>query len=216
VIANIERAANLFLTKNVHCLLLALMTIATAQAYPITPVQMTLISTVTVGVPGFFLALGPSTRRYVPGFLRRVLLFSLPVGVVIGAAAYAGYTLARWLEPGRDLVAARSTTTVVVLVVALWTLGVLARPLAPWKVALLLSMAGLVALVTAVPALGAHVFLLHPAVDQLLLAVAVGAGGCVLVEVVSRGTARWTTPRQRAAPHRQSRPAPRGAHERIS
>ncbi len=193
VIANIERAANLFLTKNVYCLLLALVTVATAQAYPISPVQMTLISAVTVGVPGFFLALGPSRRRYVPGFVRRVLLFSVPVGVVIGATAYVGYALARQLEPGAELVAARSTTTVVVLVVALWTLAVLARPLAVWKVGLLVAMAALVALVTAVPALGAQVFLLHPALDLLLLGIGVGAAGAVLVEVVHRLTSRWTS-----------------------
>ena len=200
VIANIERAANLFLTKNVYGLLLALVTVVTAQAYPISPVQMTLISAVTVGVPGFFLALGPSRRRYVPGFVRRVLLFSVPVGVVIGATAYAGYALARELGPGGDLLAARSTTTVVVLVVALWTLAVLARPLALWKVGLLLAMAALVALVTAVPALGAQVFLLHPSVDLLLLGLGVGAVGAVLVEVVYRGTARWTTARPQDSP----------------
>jgi cation-transporting ATPase E len=91
VIANMERAANLFLVKNVYCLLLALVTVVTAEAFPIAPVQMTLVAGLTVGIPGFFLALAPSRRRYVPGFLRRVLLFSVPVGVVIGAAAYAGY-----------------------------------------------------------------------------------------------------------------------------
>ena len=69
VIANIERAANLFLVKNVYSLVLALITVATLSAYPLAPIQLTLISTVTIGVPGFFLALGPNRRRYLPGFL---------------------------------------------------------------------------------------------------------------------------------------------------
>jgi cation-transporting ATPase E len=196
VIANIERAANLFLTKNVYCLLLALVTVVTAQAYPISPVQMTLISAVTVGVPGFFLALGPSRRRYVPGYVRRVLRFSLPVGLVIGLAAYAGYALTRSLVPEIGLAGARSTTTLVVLIIALWTLAVLARPLALWKVGLILAMAALVAFVTAVPALRADLFLLHPTSEVLLIAGVTGAAGAVLVEVVHRVTARWTTAEQ--------------------
>src|ERR671928_975962 len=89
VIANIERAANLFLVKNVYSLVLALITVATLVAYPLAPIQLTLISTLTIGVPGFFLALGPNRRRYLPGFLARVLRFSLPTGLITGSWAYA-------------------------------------------------------------------------------------------------------------------------------
>ena len=64
VIANIERAASLFLIKNVYSLVLAVITVITLVAYPLAPVQLTLISTVTIGIPGFFLALGPNRRRY--------------------------------------------------------------------------------------------------------------------------------------------------------
>ncbi len=126
VIANIERAANLFLVKNVYSVVLALITVGTLTAYPLAPIQLTLISVVTIGVPGFFLALGPNSRRYVSGFLGRVLRFSLPAGVITGAAAYGGYALARWLDPASGVAGARTTATVVVLVVALWTLVILA------------------------------------------------------------------------------------------
>src|ERR671928_1425500 len=69
VLADIERAANLFLVKNVYSLVLALLTGATVVAYPLTPVQLTLVSAVTIGVPGFVLALGRDGRRYRPGFV---------------------------------------------------------------------------------------------------------------------------------------------------
>ena len=41
--------------------------------YPYLPRHLTIISTFTIGIPGFFLALAPNSRRYVPGFIVRVL-----------------------------------------------------------------------------------------------------------------------------------------------
>ncbi|RBY87956.1 hypothetical protein DQ241_10625 [Blastococcus sp. TF02A-30] len=186
VIANIERAANLFLVKNVYSLVMALITVATVAAYPLAPVQLTLISTVTIGVPGFFLALLPNRRRYVPGFLRRVLTFSLPVGVVTGAAAYTGYALTRWLDRTAGVDAARTTATLVVLAVALWTLVVLARPLSGVKVVLVLALTGVTAIVLAVPALAHDVLLLEWSIPVLPLAAAVVVPAVLLVELAAR------------------------------
>jgi len=201
VIANIERAANLFLVKNIYSLVLAMITVVAVSAYPLEPIQLTLISTLTIGVPAFFLALGPNSRRYLPGFLRRVLRFSVPVGLLTGAAAYAGYAVSRWLEPDVGVAGARTTATLVVLIVALWTLVVLARPLHVWKVALIATMAGIAALVVAVPALGERIVLLQVSPQVLLTAALMGAGGALLVEISS-----WVF-RAAPAPSR-SRPAP--------
>ncbi len=189
VIANIERAANLFLVKNVYSLVLALVSVATLVAYPLEPVQLTLISTLTIGVPGFFLALVPNRRRYVPGFVRRVLRFSVPTGVVTGAAAYVGYAVTRWLEPDGGVATARTTATVVVLIVALWTLAVLARPFTVGKAVLLASMVVLALLAVAIPAFREDVLLLEPTAPSLLLAGGLGVGGALLVEVVARTVA---------------------------
>ncbi|SFE85883.1 cation-translocating P-type ATPase [Blastococcus tunisiensis] len=189
VIANIERAASLFLVKNVYSVVLALITVATLSAYPLEPIQLTLISIVTIGVPGFFLALGPNRRRYVPGFLARVLRFSLPAGATIGVAAYAGYALSRALDPGDGVAGARTTATVVVLMVALWTLVILARPLVAWKLALIGTMAGIVLLVLLVPAIGSGIVLLEVTPRTLLLAVPIGVAGALVVEAAERVTA---------------------------
>jgi len=190
VIANIERAANLFLTKNVYSLVLALITVVTAVAYPLAPVQLTLISAVSIGVPGFFLALGPNARRYLPGFLRRVLRFSLPAGAITGVAAYTAYVATRWLDPAAGVAGARTTATLVVLVVALWTLGILARPLTAWKTALVCAMVGVVVLVLAVPALAEGVFLLQLSSGVLVLAAGIGAPAAALVELGTRLSGR--------------------------
>ncbi|MFQ1002432.1 HAD-IC family P-type ATPase [Modestobacter sp. SSW1-42] len=191
VIANIERAANLFLVKNVYALFLALITVLTLGAYPLAPVQLTLVSTCTIGVPGFFLALAPNSRRYLPGLLRRVLVFSVPTGVLTGAAAYAGYAVTRWTVPEVGPAGARTTATVVVLLVALWTLGVLARPLTRGKALLLALMAGLACLCVAVPAVARSIVLLEVSVPTLTIGLAVGAGGALLVELAHRATQRW-------------------------
>ncbi|WP_433259808.1 HAD-IC family P-type ATPase [Actinosynnema sp. CS-041913] len=192
VIANIERAANLFLVKNVYSLVLALVVVATALAYPLAPIQLTMISAATIGIPGFVLALAPNRRRYVPGFLRRVLRFAIPTGAVIGLAAYAGDLTIRALEPGEGSRAGQTVATVVVLIASLWTLSLLARPLNGWKLGLLVGLATGVAVILAVPALGSGVFLLSVTPQRLLVGAAVGVLAGVLVEIIGRAVLRHT------------------------
>ena len=66
VIANIERVANLFLTKTVYAMLLALAMGVAGLPFPFLPRHLTLISALTIGIPGFFLALAPNNRRAQP------------------------------------------------------------------------------------------------------------------------------------------------------
>ena len=76
MIANIERSANLFVTKTVYAVLLAIAVVIAGWPYPYLPRHLTIVSTFTIGIPGFFLALAPNSRRYIPGFIARVLRFS--------------------------------------------------------------------------------------------------------------------------------------------
>jgi cation-transporting ATPase E len=186
VTANIERAANLFVIKNVYSLLLAVITAITLRAYPLAPIQLTLISGVTIGIPAFLLALGPNRRRYLPGFLHRLLRFAVPVGLITGAAAYAGYGVARALEAHAGVTAGRTTATLVVVTASLWTLLVVARPLAGWKLGLVAGMVALVALIVAVPAFAHGIFLLDVTWQRLGLGVAIGLVAAVLIEVAVR------------------------------
>lgn len=188
MIANIERASNLFLVKNIYSLLLALITAVTVVAYPLAPIQLTLISTLSIGVPGFVLALGPNQRRYVPGFLTRVLRFAIPTGVVTGAAAYVGYRLTRWLDNGADVAGGRTTACIIVLIIGMWTLLVLARPLAGWKLALVATLSGAAALIIFVRPLAHGIFLMDVTGNRLLIAACVGAAGAALVELTYRTT----------------------------
>jgi cation-transporting ATPase E len=81
-------------------------------------------------VPSFFLALAPNTRRYRPGFTRRVLRSAIPAGSIIAAAASAAYALAR--AHGLPLVQQRTAATLVTLILSLCVLVLLAIPLT-WR-----------------------------------------------------------------------------------
>jgi len=191
VMANIERASNLFLVKNTYALVLALIAAATVSTYPLAPIQLTLISTLTIGVPGFLLALGPNSRRYVPGFVVRVLRFSVPIGVVTALAAYAGYRTTDLLVAGAGVAERRTTATIVIVIISLWTVMVAARPLAGWKLALVSGLAAAGAVAVLVPVVARGVFLLAPTPANLILAVAFGAVGAAAVEASHRAvTAR--------------------------
>ena len=95
VTANIERVANLFVTKTVWAALLGIAVGVTLLPYPFLPRHLTIIDTLTIGIPSFFLALAPNQRRYLPGFVSRVLRFAIPAGSIIAAATLTAYALAR-------------------------------------------------------------------------------------------------------------------------
>jgi cation-transporting P-type ATPase E len=74
----------------------------------------------------------------------------------------------------------------VVLVVALWTLVILARPLVAWKVGLVAAMAGTACVVLAVPPLAEGVLLLALSPVVLVIGSTVGVSAAVLVELAGR------------------------------
>ena len=93
VINNIQRAATLFLVKNIFSLGLSLISFLTNWAYPLVPLHLSVISALTIGVPSFFLAMEPNYERISGRFLTGVLRRAFPGGltnifVVLMAQAY--------------------------------------------------------------------------------------------------------------------------------
>lgn len=78
VINNIQRAASLFLVKNMFSLSLALLSLLISIPYPFIPIQMSMISGLTIGIPAFFLALEPNVSLVQGKFLPNVLRAALP------------------------------------------------------------------------------------------------------------------------------------------
>lgn len=78
VINNIQRAASLFLVKTTFSTILSILTLFFISRYPFQPIQLTLISTLTIGTPSFFLALEANYARVEGNFLINVLGRALP------------------------------------------------------------------------------------------------------------------------------------------
>ncbi|MEV0777233.1 HAD-IC family P-type ATPase [Streptomyces sp. NPDC050428] len=187
VIGNITRVATLFLTKTVYSVLLAILVVCTQVEYPFLPRHLTLISTLTIGVPAFFLALAPNKERAKPNFVRRVMRYSIPSGIVAAATTFTTYLLARahYSGPG-SLAAETSAATLTLFLVSMWVLVIIARPYTWWRVALVLAMGFCFLVVLVVPSLQ-HFFALKLVGATLpWTAVAIAAVGAALLEVAWR------------------------------
>lgn len=82
-INNIQRSASLFLVKTIYSALLALMVLFIQDEYPFIPIQLSLISIVTIGIPSFMLALEPNKERIQGNFLRNIISRALPTGLLV-------------------------------------------------------------------------------------------------------------------------------------
>src|SRR6266702_4416029 len=175
VTANIERVANLFITKTVWATLLAVAAAAAFIPYPFLPRHLTIIDTLAIGVPAFFLALAPNRRRYTPGFVGRVLRFTIPAGLIIAAATFSAYALAR--ARGLPLTQQRTAATLVTLTLSLCVLALLAMPLTWRRIALLVAALAGFALLFPVPGLRTFykLDLPHSVIGSTLLIAALGA-----------------------------------------
>lgn len=89
VINNITRASALFLVKNIYSMLTSLMMLALPFAYPFSPIQLTLVSGLTIGAPSLALALQPSKERVQGSFLRNVIMRAMPGGVCMALLVLA-------------------------------------------------------------------------------------------------------------------------------
>jgi cation-transporting ATPase E len=154
VIGNITRVATLFLVKTVYSVLLAVFVVCWQVEYPFLPRHLTLLSTLTIGVPAFFLALAPNKERARPHFVRRVMRYSIPGGVVAAIATFVTYLIARhhYTGPGA-LDAETSAATLTLFLISMWVLAIIARPYTWWRLALVAAMGLAFVLVLAVPGL---------------------------------------------------------------
>lgn len=82
-INNIERSASLFLAKTMYATILAILFVFISWPYPFMPIQLSLISVVTIGIPSFALALEPNKERIKGHFLINVISRSMPASITV-------------------------------------------------------------------------------------------------------------------------------------
>ncbi len=187
VINNIERVANLFVTKTTYAVVLAAATGVLSVPFPFLPRHLTLIGTFSIGVPGFFLAMSPNTSRARAGFVVRVLRFSVPAGVVAGAASFVLFEILR-RTGGTTLEEARTGATVVLLGLGLVILAQLSLPLNTRRTALILAMLAGYALTLTLPFTKNYFVLMPPDTDTWWVIAATLAIGTALLVAVGHRT----------------------------
>ena len=190
VIANVERVANLFLTKTFYAMLLSITVGIFGLAFPFFPRHFTVISTLTIGVPAFFLALAPNSTRARPGFLPRVLRFAIPAGFTAFIATFTTYVLAtRRLETqfptDEALMQSRTAATLTLFCVAIIVLTILARPWEWWKALLVAAMIVGFLMVLFVPFLHDYFAIDLPEAALSWTAVAIGIGAGVILAIAT-------------------------------
>ncbi|MGY1579894.1 HAD-IC family P-type ATPase [Streptomyces sp. MN13] len=187
VIGNITRVATLFLVKTVYSVLLAILVVCWQVEYPFLPRHLTLLSTLTIGVPAFFLALAPNKERAKPHFVRRVMRYAIPGGALAGLATFATYLIARryYTGPGA-LDAETSAATLTLFLISMWVLVIIARPYTWWRITLVAAMGAGFLVVLVVPWLQEFFALKLVGVTMPWIAVAVAAGAAAALEFLWR------------------------------
>ncbi len=97
IISNIERVSALYLNKTIYSVLLSVIFILIGRQYPFVPIHLTLISTVSIGIPSFFLALEQTEAVTSTGFLKHVLRISLPGALTMVAGMLMIQLASDWL-----------------------------------------------------------------------------------------------------------------------
>lgn len=203
VIGNIERVSNLFLTKTVYSVLLAVLVgLAGLSArflgtepvlYPFQPIHVTIAAWFTIGIPAFVLSLAPNNERAHHGFVRRVMTAALPSGLVVGAATFTSYLLAYHGKFATTVEQNQASTAALItlLVSAVWVLAVVARPYQWWRVALVAASALAYVVIFSIP-WAQQQFMLDPS-NLALTSAAVGIGlvGAGVIEVLWWLQGRW-------------------------
>jgi cation-transporting ATPase E len=196
VIGNIERVSNLFLTKTVYSVLLAVLVgIAGLSAkifgtdpllFPFQPIHVTIAAWFTIGIPAFVLSLAPNRERAHTGFVRRVMTSALPSGLIVGVATFVSYLLAYEGRASTDVEQMQASTAALItlLVSALWVLAVVARPYEWWRIGLVGISALAYVVIFSLP-LARKAFMLDPSdVTMTTTALFIGVVAAVLVESI--------------------------------
>ena len=183
VINNIERVACLYLTKTIFSVLLSVFFIITGLIYPLVPFHITLIGVVTIGVPSFFLTLEQNKKRVEPGFLKKIIVTSLPGGIAVALNIILLQILQKpmSIEPSQLRLISVLLTTAICFQVLIR----LIRPFNINRVLLLLSM--IILFITALIAVpGKMLQLPDPSFNSLLMFAILGVLSYPLMAILTR------------------------------
>ena len=190
VVANMERVSSLFVTKTVYAAIFVLAIGLSGAIFPFLPRHMSLVSELTIGAPAFLLSFRAADQPCRPGYLRRVLRFSIPAGIVASTVTLATYWAMRSGPIPTTLEEARTASTLVLTTIAFWILYRLIQPLDRFDALLLITFISIfVVIVTAAPTRNFYALDWPPA-EGVAVVAAIMIGSIVLLEAVLR----WLPP----------------------
>ncbi|MFM5905688.1 MAG: HAD-IC family P-type ATPase [Micrococcales bacterium] len=189
VIANIERISRLFLTKTTWAMSLSVVFGLALWSFPFLPRQLSAIDGFTIGLPAFALALLPNSRRYLPGFLKRSLLFCVPAGLAVAGLVVALSMLVRD-QPQWSQGEAQTAVSMLLSITGLWVLAALSRPFTKPKLAIFAAMVvGFIGVFT-IPLSTDFFGFVALDLQHLALPLLLGALGVGIIELVQQVVSR--------------------------
>ena len=181
VIGNITRAASLFLVKTLYSFAITMLLLAIPTTYPFQPIQLTLVSALTIGAPSFVLALEGNQDRVRGPFLKTVLMRAVPGAAAVTVCAILSM-MTSFLGWPKEVCSTLATLSAGC--VGLMMLSTVCRPWTRLRAALLGAVSAAFAL--AVIFFGSVFFLSHLSLMQALAWAAIVALGALVMLGVSR------------------------------
>lgn len=178
IIANMERVSVLFLSKTTLSAFIALLVAIFMWRYPFLPRHLTVIGSLTIGIPSFFLSLTPNHRRYRPGFLKRTLYIAIPSGITLGTAGIIAHRLYSVGAPN----IASTVATLTVIASALYLLSVMSRPIVAYRAVILFSMVGAAVGLVLIPPVRKFFALTWPTTTQWFTIIIIASVTCMVIE----------------------------------
>ncbi len=127
-INNLQRSSSLFLVKTIFSALIGVLFIFINYTYPFEPIQQTLISSLTIGIPSFILALEPNNDRLQGKFIGNVIRMCIPAALTMTANIVALCALAGPLD-----LSSRETSTMAVIMTGMTGFIMLFKVSAPFN-----------------------------------------------------------------------------------
>lgn len=168
-INNLERVAELFLSKTMFFILVAFIFSVMRQGYPIDAIQSSLVGSCAIGIPAFFLALMPFKGRVKGKFLQRVLSKSIPNGIIMVAMVSIAYMIT--LNNTNNISLSKTVSVLTFAAISIIVLIKVSSPFNSIKFGIVVSMA-LVMLLAFITKIGRIIFSFqHVGMKEILFVV---------------------------------------------
>jgi len=162
-INNLQRSASLFLTKTIFSTIIAILFIFVSAGYPLEPIQFTLISACTIGIPSFILALEPNSERIQGHFMINIIKKSIP-----GAMTNVTSIILLILVAIRFQLAAEEVSTMAAIIIGYTGLLILFKVCIPFNFVHMLLFGGMCAAFSLAVLFLGNVFSLVPLTLRLV------------------------------------------------